>query len=83
MFMLGGSALYTHTIRDFKMTGSPSTNDNTTTFNGTARVSLKQGPVTNVPISIKLMGYSAVSIMVDPSKTENHFWIHQHMTDNT
>jgi hypothetical protein len=55
------------------MTGSPSIKGNTTTFNGTATVSLKKGPVTGVPISIKLMGDSAVSIWVDPSKTENHF----------
>jgi len=53
MFMLDGSALYTHTIRDFKMTGSPSTNGNTTSFNGTATESLKQGPVTDVPIPEK------------------------------
>jgi hypothetical protein len=73
MFMLDGSAAHTHTIRDFKMTGNPSINGNTTTFNGTATVSLKSGPATGVPISIKLMGDSAVSIWIDPSKTENHF----------
>jgi hypothetical protein len=55
------------------MTGSPSTNGNTTTFNCTATVSLKQGPVKDVPISITLMGDSAVRIWLDPSKTENHF----------
>jgi hypothetical protein len=73
MFMLNGSVAHKHTITDFKMTGNPSTNGNTTTFNGTATVSLKAGPATNVPISIKLMGDSAVSIWIDPSKTENHF----------
>ena len=73
MFMLNGSVAHKHTITDFKMTGNPSTNGNTTTFNGTATVSLKAGPATNVPISIKLMDDSAVSIWIDPSKTENHF----------
>jgi hypothetical protein len=73
MFMLNGSAAHKHTITDFKMTGSPSTNGNTTTYNGTATVSLKAGPAKDVPISIKLMCDSAVSIWVDPSKTENHF----------
>ena len=42
MFMLDGSAAHKHTITDFKMTGSPNTNGNTTTYNGTATVSLKQ-----------------------------------------
>jgi len=43
------------------------------TYNGTATVSLKKGPVTGVPISIKLMGPSAMSLWIDPSKTESHF----------
>jgi hypothetical protein len=73
MFMLDGSAAHKHTITDFKMTGSPSTNGNITTYNGTTTVSLKAGPAKDVPISIKLMGDSALSIWVDPSKTENHF----------
>jgi hypothetical protein len=73
MFMLNGSAVHKHTITDFKMTGSPSTNGNTTAYNGTVTVSLKKGPAKDVPISIKLMDDSAVSIWIDPSKTENHF----------
>jgi hypothetical protein len=73
MFMLDGTAAHKHTITDFKLSGNPSINGNTTTFNGTATVSLKQGPVRDVPISIKLMGDKAVSIWIDPSKTENHF----------
>jgi Rieske Fe-S protein len=73
MFMLDGSAAHKHTITDFKTTGGPNTSGNTTTYNGTATVSLKAGPAKDVPISIKLMGDSALSIWVDPSKTENHF----------
>jgi hypothetical protein len=73
MFMLNGSAAHKHTITDFKINGSPTKNNNVTTYNGTATVSLKKGPATDVPISIKLMGNSAVSIWIDPSKTENHF----------
>jgi hypothetical protein len=73
MFMLNGSAAHKHTITDFKINGSPTKNNNVTTYNGTATVSLKKGPATDVPISIKLMGNSAASIWVDPSKTESHF----------
>ncbi len=43
-----------------------------TIYNGTAMVSLK-GPATGIPISIKLMDKSAMSIWIDPTKTENHF----------
>lgn len=73
MFMLNGSASHKHTIKDFKISGNPTTSNGATTYNGTATVSLKKGPVTGVPISIKLMGDSAASIWVDPGKTENHF----------
>jgi hypothetical protein len=43
------------------MVGSPTTNGEATTYNGTATISLKQGPVKDVPISIKLIGTSVVN----------------------
>jgi hypothetical protein len=73
MVMLNGSAPHKHTITDFKMTGSPTKKNTASTYNGTATVSLKKGPVTGVPISIKLMGPQAMSLLIDPTKTENHF----------
>jgi Rieske Fe-S protein len=73
MVMLNGSAPHKHTITDFKMSGSPTTKGASTTYNGTATVSLKKGPVAGVPVSIKLMGPQAMSLWIDPSKTENHF----------
>jgi hypothetical protein len=71
--MLDSDATYKHTITDFKMTGNPTTINNTTTYNSIATVSLKAWPATNVSISIKLMDDSAVRIWVNPSKSENHF----------
>jgi hypothetical protein len=73
MVMLDGSAPHKHTITDFKMTGSPTTSGTTTTYNGTATVTLKKGPASDVPISIKLMGPRAMSLWIDPTKTEGHF----------
>ncbi|PWU80068.1 MAG: hypothetical protein DLM72_14070 [Candidatus Nitrosopolaris wilkensis] len=73
MVMLNGSAPHKHTITDFKITGSPTKNNIASTYNGTATVTLKKGPVTGVPISIKLMGPSAMSLWIDPSKTGSHF----------
>jgi len=55
------------------MIGEPVVNDNTTIFNGTSTITMKNGPVNDAPISIKLMDDSAVSIWVDPSKTEVQF----------
>ena len=39
----------------------------------TATISMKEGPVTNVPIVIRLSSDGNISIIPDPSKTKAHF----------
>jgi hypothetical protein len=73
MVMLDGRAPHMHNITDFKMTGSPTTSGTTTTYNGTATVNLINGPASDVPMSIKLMGPRAMSLWIDPTKTGGHF----------
>jgi hypothetical protein len=73
MVMLNGSAPHKHTITDFKISGSPTKQNKAIIYNGTATVSLKAGPASNVPISIKLMGPQAMSLWIDPGKTGHHF----------
>jgi hypothetical protein len=73
MVMTNGSAMHDHRIYDFKLTNMSMPNNSTTVFNGTATITMRQGPVTNVPLSIKAMDNNAVSIWVDPSKIKNHF----------
>jgi hypothetical protein len=77
MVHLNGTALHQHSISDFKLT---SANSSTTanhysivTFNGTATVTLKDGPHLNVPISIKIMNGHTISLWIDPTKVQNHF----------
>jgi len=50
MVMLNGSAPHTHTITDFKMTGTLTKNGTATTYNDTATISLKRGPIKDVPL---------------------------------
>jgi hypothetical protein len=73
MVMLNGSAPHKHTITDFKMTGNSREKSIGTTYNGTATISMRIGPVSGVPISIKLMGPGAMGLWIDPAKTRNHF----------
>ena len=73
MMKTDGTASHTHTISDFKLIGNPVVNGNATIFNGTSTITMKDGPVNDVPISVKLMDDSAASIWVDPSKTVKHF----------
>jgi hypothetical protein len=76
MMKLDGSAMHKHTITantitsaDFKVTGKTSTR----TYYGTAIISMTEGPVSSVPIAIKLLSDGSMSIMPDPIKTKGHF----------
>jgi hypothetical protein len=73
MVKLDGTSIHTHTVSDFKVSGTPQTSGNSTTINGTSTVTMKEGPVTNVPTSIKLLDNSVITIWFDPTKVENHF----------
>ncbi|MDQ3839676.1 MAG: hypothetical protein M3297_10450 [Thermoproteota archaeon] len=73
MVMTNGSALHDHKIYDFTLTDMSMPNNSTTVFNGTATITMRQGPVPDVPVSIKAMENNAVSIWVDPTKINNHF----------
>ena len=75
MMKLDGSSMHKHTITatmisaDFKVSGKTSTR----TYYGTAIISMKEGPVSNVPIVIKLLSDGSMSMMPDPIKTKGHF----------
>jgi hypothetical protein len=73
MIKTDGTAPHKHTVSDFKMTGKPVVANNSTTFNGTSTVTMKDGPVKDVPTSIRFMDESSVSVWLDPTKTNNHF----------
>jgi hypothetical protein len=73
MAKLDGSAKHSHTISNFKVMGNPVNSTSGTTYNGTATISMKEGPVDNVPVTISLLSNGDFSIMVDPKTTSNHF----------
>jgi hypothetical protein len=73
MVMLNGSALHQHSIYNFTLADIMKIDDNNYQANGTATVTMKDGPVNNVPLSIKSMNNNVISIWVDPTKVNNHF----------
>jgi hypothetical protein len=73
MVMLNGSALHKHQISNFTLTGMPMPNEKTVVYNGTATITMKEGPVNDVPLSIRTLNDNVISIWVDPAKTMNHF----------
>jgi hypothetical protein len=73
MVKLDGTANHTHTITNFVLSNMSMPNNMTRIFNGTATASLKEGPVADIPTSIRIMGDKVISIWLDPSKVNNHF----------
>jgi hypothetical protein len=73
MIMTNGSGMHTHTITNFVLKNKSMPNKTTTVFNGTASANIREGIVTNVPTSIKVMNNSVISIWLDPANVKNHF----------
>jgi hypothetical protein len=73
MVMLNGSALHKHQISNFTLTSISMPNEKTVVYNGTATITMKEGPVNDVPLSARTLNDNVISIWVDPAKTMNHF----------
>jgi hypothetical protein len=73
MVMLNGSALHKHQISNITLTGISMPDKKTVVYNGTATITMKEGPVNDVPITIRTLSDNVISIWVDPAKTMNHF----------
>ena len=75
MVKVDGTANHTHSIYDFKLAGQPAVDNtkNSTLYNGTTTVTMREGPVSNVPTQINLLGDHAISIEPDGSVIDNHF----------
>ncbi|MFL6379368.1 MAG: hypothetical protein ACJ72R_18195, partial [Nitrososphaeraceae archaeon] len=52
MVMLNGSALHKHQISNFILIGMSMPNEKTVVYNGTATITMKEGQVNDVPLSI-------------------------------
>ena len=73
MVMLNGSSLHTHNINEFTLSQISNDNDKSIVVNGTATISMKEDPVNDVPISIKVLDNNVISIWIDPAKINDHF----------
>ncbi|HET6800132.1 MAG TPA: hypothetical protein VFH25_06175 [Nitrososphaeraceae archaeon] len=73
MIMTNGSAMHDHEIYNFKLASMSNPNNTTSVFNGTATITMRQGPVENVPVSIKRIDNNVISLWADPAMINNHF----------
>jgi hypothetical protein len=75
MVMLNGSAMHNHEISNFAQTGDATfdSSTNSTTITGTATITMREGPVPNVPTTIEIAQDRVIAISPDPAALENHF----------
>jgi hypothetical protein len=75
MVMLDGSAMHDHEISNFTQTGDATFDSatNTTTITGTATITMREGPVPNVPTTIQIAQDNVIAISPEAAAIENHF----------
>lgn len=73
MVRTNGSALHQHKIDNFTLTGISMPNNTTMIYNGTVTITMREGPVQDVPISATVMDGNVISLWLDPSMIDNHF----------
>ncbi len=73
MVRLDGTAGHAHTITNFVLTDVSQPDNMTKIFNGTSTASMREGPVMDIPTSIKILGDKVISIWLDPSRVDAHY----------
>lgn len=69
-----GSAMHQHLVNNFQLSNVSASDDNSTTIlEGTATVTMADGPVPTVPITFRVHGESLVEIVIGPDKVSGHF----------
>jgi hypothetical protein len=69
-----GTARHMHMISGFKPTEfTTEQNDTIHVLKGTATVTMKDGPVSDVPLTIKIFNGSVIAVWIGPDKVDGHF----------
>lgn len=73
MINFNGTGEHTHSITNFALESVTMPNNMTTIFNGTSTANLREGPITDIPITITFTNEKVISIWLDPNKINNHY----------
>jgi len=68
MIMTNGSGMHEPAIYNLTLTEISVPDNKTSEFNRTATITMKNGPVQSVPVSIKILDGKIISISADPTK---------------
>ena len=73
MVKTNGSALHNHSIYNFTLSEISIPNNTTQIYNGTATITMRDGPVHDVPVTITSQENNIISIETDATMINNHF----------
>ncbi len=74
MVMPDGNAMHVHKLYDFASTDFRTEQNGTIdVIEGTATVTMRDGPVTDVPVTIKVFNKAVIGIWIGPDKVDGHF----------
>ncbi|WP_415280984.1 dienelactone hydrolase family protein [Candidatus Nitrososphaera sp. FF02] len=72
MVMPDGSAMHSHSVYGFAV-DNYSVNGTTHMFEGTATVTLRDGPVPEVPVTVSIFNNTVMVMQIDPQAVDSHF----------
>jgi hypothetical protein len=73
MINLNGTGEHTHSITNFALESITMPGNMTTIFNGTSTANFREGPITDIPTTIRITNDKVISIWLDPNKINNHY----------
>ncbi|MGA7369220.1 MAG: hypothetical protein WBX01_08830 [Nitrososphaeraceae archaeon] len=73
MAMTNGSAQHQHKIYNFTLANMSMPDNSTMVIDGTVTVTMRDGPVQNVPVTVTVMEGNVISISMDPNMVNSHF----------
>ncbi len=73
MVRVDGAAMHGHVITNFTLVSASIEGNTTNVFEGTATVTMRDGPVPGVPLTIKILNNAAIAIWIGPDSINSHF----------
>jgi len=68
-----GTAMHAHSIYNFNASEMTQEGNSTNVLRGTATVTMKDGPVSDVPVTVKVFNNAVIGFWIGPDKVDGHF----------